>query len=195
LPRWRGAAPIQRAIEAGDRQTGVCIMQMEVTLDTGPVYHCVSTNINAADTAGSLHDRLAEMGAAALRYCVGLLGTGLLPQPQPQDDSLSVYARKLTKAEAEIDWNLPADKLARSVRAFNPWPVAWCVLGGQRLRVWQAEVVEASTDGKPGQIVSDGGSLIIGTAAKSLKILELQRAGGQRMTAEQYLHAHKPGDW
>jgi methionyl-tRNA formyltransferase len=195
LPRWRGAAPIQRAIEAGDTQTGVCIMQMEVSLDTGPVYHCITTDIGPSDTGGSLHDRLAEMGADALQYCLALVLAGKLPQAQVQDDSLSVYARKLTKAEAELDWNLPAEVLQRKVRAYNPWPVAWCEFGGQRLRIWQADVVESEADCKPAQIVSDGQSLVVGTAEKSLKILEIQRAGGQRMPTDQFLHAHNPQSW
>ncbi len=195
LPRWRGAAPIQRAIEAGDRKTGVCIMQMELSLDTGPVYHCIATDIGVLDTAASLHDRLAGLGAEALSYCLDLMVNGELPQPQVQDDSQSVYARKLTKAEAMIDWNQSAEVLQRKVRAYNPWPVAWCELGGQRLRIWQAEVVESMADGNPAQIVSEERSLIVGTAEKSLKILEIQRAGGQRMAAEQFLRAHLPDTW
>ncbi len=195
LPRWRGAAPIQRAIEAGDRQTGVCIMQMELSLDTGPVYHCIGTDIEALDTAASLHDRLADLGAEALGHCLDLVVNGELPQPQVQDDSQSVYARKLTKAEAMIDWNQPAAVLERKVRAYNPWPVAWCELGGQRLRIWQAEVVESIADGNPAQIVSEERSLIVGTVEKSLKILEIQRAGGQRMAAEQFLRAYHSDTW
>ena len=195
LPRWRGAAPIHRAIEAGDEQTGVCIMQIELTLDTGPVYHCLSTEIGSLDTAGTLHDRLAVMGARALKHCIELAMQGELPQPVVQDDSQTIYAPKLSKAEAELDWNQPAEVLQRKVRAFNPWPVAWCELGGQRLRIWQAEVVDNITDVQPGQIIVEQQSLIIGTVEKSLKILEIQRAGGQRMTAEQFLNAHQPQDW
>ncbi|HEY5775418.1 MAG TPA: methionyl-tRNA formyltransferase [Xanthomonadales bacterium] len=191
LPRWRGAAPIQRAIEAGDEQTGVCIMQMEVTLDTGPVYRCLTTPVGADDTAGSLHDRLAALGARALLECVEMLTRGELPQAQAQDGSHAVYASKLTKAEAELDWNQPAEVLQRRVRAFNPWPVAWCEIDGQRLRIWKTEVVNGQVDGKPGQMFTDSQSMLIGTAEKSLKILELQRPGGQRMTAEKYLHAHR----
>ena len=195
LPRWRGAAPIQRAIEAGDKQTGVCIMQMEPSLDTGPVYHCISTQINSSDTAASLHDRLAEMGADALQHCINLALAGNLPQAEVQDDSLTTYAEKLTKAEAGLDWNLPAVVLQRKVRAYNPWPVAWCEFGDQRLRIWRAEVVESQGVQNPAQIVSNGKSLIIGTAEKSLKILEIQRAGGQRMPVEQFLLAHNPNTW
>ena len=195
LPRWRGAAPIQRAIEAGDEHTGVCIMQMEVSLDTGPVYQCLSTPIGPTETAGVIHDRLASMGATALVNCIDLAGRGELSPPTVQDDALAVYAHKLSKAEAELDWNLPAEVLARKVRAFNPWPVAWCEFGGQRLRIWQAAVVENAGECKPGQLLVEGRSMIVGTAEKSLKILELQRAGGQRMKTEQFLNAHHPQSW
>ena len=195
LPRWRGAAPIQRAIEAGDGQSGVCIMDMEPSLDTGPVYHCVTTGIGPQDTSASLHDRLAEMGAEALGYCFELLVAGKLPQPAVQDDSKAVYARKLSKAEAEIDWNQPAEVLQRKIRAYNPWPVAWCDFGGQRLRIWQAELAQSVVDGKPAKIVSGSDSLIVGTATGSLKLLEIQRAGAQRMPTEEFLRANDPNTW
>jgi methionyl-tRNA formyltransferase len=191
LPRWRGAAPIQRAIEAGDAQTGVCIMQMEVTLDTGPVYQCLTTQIEPLDTASSLHDRLADLGARALRNCIQMLNRGELPQAVAQDEEHVVYASKLSKSEAELDWNQPAAVLERRVRAFNPWPVAWCEIGGQRLRIWSAEVVASPAGCKPGELFVERHSLAIGTADKALKILELQRPGGQRMTAEQFLNAHQ----
>jgi methionyl-tRNA formyltransferase len=191
LPRWRGAAPIQRAIEAGDEQTGVCIMQIEVTLDTGPVYQCLTTPIGALDTAGSLHDRLSVLGAQALRNCLEMLVAGELPQALVQDESRVLYAGKLSKAEAELDWSQPAVVLERKVRAFNPWPVAWCEIDGQSLRIWKAEVVEDALDRRPGELYVEHQSLLVGTAEKSLKILELQRPGGQRMTAQQYLNARK----
>ena len=195
LPRWRGAAPIHRAIEAGDDETGVCIMQVEATLDTGPVYHCLTTPIGPRDTAGNLHDRLAEMGAEALKTCLHKAVKGELQQPQVQDDSRAVYARKLSKAEAEMDWDESAEVLQRRVRAFSPWPVAWCELGGQRLRIWQAEVVDSAVNGKPGEVIADKQSLIVGTRHKSLKISEVQRAGGQRMPAEQFLNAYDAVIW
>lgn len=194
LPRWRGAAPIQRAIEAGDHETGVCIMQMEETLDTGPVYHCESTAIGCRDTAETLHDRLAGMGAAALRHCVRLAVAGSLPQPRVQDESEAVYAGKLSKAEAELDWNKPAEVLERQVRAFNPWPVSWCELDGQRLRIWQAETVDAWPGCRPGQVKSDRHSLMIGAKDKALKINEIQRAGSQRMPIGEFLKAHQIQD-
>lgn len=192
LPRWRGAAPIQRAIESGDEQTGVCIMQMEVTLDTGPVYQCLTTPIGSQDTAASLHDRLADLGAQALTNCIRMLVKGELPQAAVQDESRAVYAHKLSKAEAELDWNQPADVLQRRVQAFNPWPVAWCEIDGQRLRIWKAEVVDDIAENAPGFVFADRHSMVINTAKRSLKILELQRPGGQRVTVEQFLNANRP---
>ena len=192
LPRWRGAAPIHRAIEAGDTETGVCVMKVVKALDAGPVYHCVKTPIMPADTSGVLHDRLALMGARALVYCMDLARAGKLPAPEEQDPDAVTYAHKLTKAEAELDWNQPADVLARRVRAFNPWPVAWCELGGQRLRVWQAEAVEA--DLRPGQVVSDARMLMVGASGGALQLLEVQKAGGQRMAVAQFLNAHRLTD-
>lgn len=196
LPRWRGAAPIARAIEAGDAQTGVCIMQMEAGLDTGPVFHRLSTPIEAHDTAGTLHDRLAAMGAQAMTHCLGLALTGELPKPQPQDHTRAVYANKISKAEGELDWNLPARVLLRKIRAFNPWPVAWCELEGQRVRIWQAEEVENTTTGPSGRLIAaELPSLVISAADKALKIIEIQRAGGKRITADAFLRAQrKSGD-
>ncbi len=191
LPRWRGAAPIHRAIEAGDERTGVCIMKMEATLDTGPVYHCLSTAIEPADTAGMLHDRLAGLGAQALRDCLDMVVKGSLPSPVVQDDGAAVYARKLSKAEAELDWKQPAEVLQRQVRAFNPWPVAWCELAGQRLRIWQAEVAENRPGLQPGQLWVDGSEMLIGTAEKVLRVVEIQRAGGKRMAVKEFLQAQQ----
>jgi methionyl-tRNA formyltransferase len=192
LPRWRGAAPIHRAIEAGDDQTGVCIMQLEATLDTGPVYHRLTTVIGPQDTTGSVHDRLAALGAEALGHCIDLAMKDELPEPQAQDHAQATYAHKLTKAEAELNWNLAAEVLQRRVRAFNPWPVAWCEIDGQRLRIWRAEVVDNETNCKPGQVYADQQTLIVGTADRSLKMLEIQRAGGQRMTVGEFMKAHNP---
>jgi len=195
LPRWRGAAPIHRAIEAGDDETGVCIMQMEATLDTGPVFHRLTTPIAITDTTGVLHDRLAKMGAQALKHCVDMVMTDTLPRPAKQEHAQATYAHKLTKAEAELDWNEPAVMLQRRVRAFNPWPVAWCMLGGQRLRVWQAEVVDDVENCEPGQVLSKQQSIMIGTAERSLKLLEVQRAGGQRMKVGEFMRAHASQGW
>jgi methionyl-tRNA formyltransferase len=190
LPRWRGAAPIHRAIEAGDETTGVCIMRVEPALDTGPVFDRQVTPIGPEDTTAILHDRLAGMGAHALMHCIEMALAGTLPIPEEQDHTLATYARKLSKAEAKLDWQRPARVLERQVRAFNPWPVAWCELGGHRLRVWQAEVVDNVKACAPGQVFATPLSIIVGTAEQALKLLEIQRAGGQRMTAEQFMRAH-----
>jgi methionyl-tRNA formyltransferase len=135
LPRWRGAAPIQRAIEAGDRETGACLMQMEKGLDTGPVLLRQAIAIGETETGGQLHDRLSELGAQVLADGLGLLRAGIRPVPQPQPAEGATYAHKLDKAEAKLDWAQPADVLARKVRAFNPWPMAEAELSGERVRI------------------------------------------------------------
>jgi methionyl-tRNA formyltransferase len=190
LPRWRGAAPVQRAIEAGDPESGVCIMQMEAGLDTGPVFTCCSMPITEDDTGGSLHDRLAEMGADALMDCIARLLDGSLPRPQPQDDRKATYARKVEKSEAQIDWTRPAAELERRVRAFNPWPVAWCELNGERLRVWRAAIHQRHLQATPGQVLAaDDNGIEVCTGEGSLRLLEVQRPGGRRMAAADYLRA------
>ena len=191
LPRWRGAAPIQRAIEAGDEKSGVCIMQMAAGLDTGPVYLCTETDLATDETGGSLHDRLADMGAVALLECLELLRDGNMPEPVAQDNEQSTYAPKLDKAEAQIDWQKPAVEIERRVRAFNPWPVCWCEIDGQRLRVWAARVVDVETSAAPGTIVAAGpGGIEVATSEAHLALLEVQRAGGKRMPVGQFLNAH-----
>ncbi len=193
LPRWRGAAPIQRAIEAGDRETGVCVMRMEASLDTGPLLHCLKTPIGPQDTAATLHDRLAALGARALRFCLRRAAAGRLGEPRPQNDAEAVYAPKLSKDEARLDFSRPARVLERQVRAFNPWPVAWCELDGQRLRIWQAAVDSSGVDCRPGQVITGSGRLSVGTADGVLEIRELQRAGGRRMPVEEFLRARDAG--
>ncbi len=191
LPRWRGAAPIQRAIEAGDTETGICIMQMEAGLDTGPVFLRKTTPIGQADNGGSLHDRLSSLGAEALIDCVRLLLAGRLPEPLPQDETQATYAHKIEKAEALIDWTRPAIELERLVRAFNPWPVAWCDLDGERLRVWNAIAIGRDrVIGAPGRVVAaDNTGLDICAGVGGLRLLEVQRPGGRRMPIADYLRA------
>ena len=190
LPRWRGAAPIQRAIEAGDRESGVCIMQMDEGLDTGPVIHRASTALSATETGGSLHDALAELGAGALLECVHRLSHGESLQAEPQPESGITYARKLDKAEAQIDWSGPAEALERRIRAFNPWPVAWCMVGGERTRIWKSSLVRETHDSAPGTVLSTGKHGIdIATGKHVLRLLELQRPGKRRMSAADYLNA------
>lgn len=190
LPRWRGAAPIQRAIEAGDRETGVCIMQMDEGLDTGPILHRVSIALTGEETGGMLHDRLAEIGAAALLECVRRLAGGAPPEARVQAGEGVSYAPKLRKDEARIDWTDPAEALERRIRAFNPWPVSWCMVGEERTRVWKSRLVDREHDVEPGAVLASGSSGIdVATGRKILRLLELQRPGKRRMSAADYLNA------
>jgi methionyl-tRNA formyltransferase len=195
LPRWRGAAPIQRAVEAGDAQTGVCLMQMEKGLDTGPVLLRKALDIGPGETAGELHDRLAHLGAEVLRDGLSLLRAGLKPVAQTQPVEGVTYAHKLEKSEARLDWSQPAEVLARKVRAFSPWPVAEAELEGERVRIHRAAVVAASLDEAeravaPGAVVRatrDG--IDVATSAGVLRLLQLQREGGRPLAAGDYLNA------
>ncbi len=192
LPRWRGAAPIQRVLLAGDAETGVCLMQMEAGLDTGPVLLRRSLPIASADTGGSLHDRLAALGAAVLAEGLDSVLRGAALVPTPQSDEGVTYAHKLDKAEARLDWNESASLLARKVRAFDPWPVAEGEVAGEILRVWRAQVRESAAvqSVKPGSVMSAGREGIdIACGDDVLRILELQRAGGRRISAADYLNA------
>lgn len=193
LPRWRGAAPIQRAIEAGDSESGVCIMQMDEGLDTGPVIHRLSVQLAEQETGGSLHDALAELGASALLECVHKLSRGESLEARPQPDSGISYARKLEKAEAQIDWSTQAEVLERRIRAFNPWPVAWCMVGGERTRIWKSCVVAKDHESRPGTVLATGKyGIDIATGKQVLRLLELQRPGKRRMSAADYLNAKVP---
>jgi methionyl-tRNA formyltransferase len=185
LPRWRGAAPIQRALLAGDRQTGVCIMQMEAGLDTGPVLLRGEFPIEATDTTATLHDRLAGLGA---RLVVEALGKLPLPaEPQPIDGV--TYAHKIEKAEALIDWWKSAAELDRHIRAFNPFPGAQALLGGQTVKLWQA--VPVAGDGVIGTILTiDRTRIVIACGEGALAVGELQKAGGKRLPVQQFLAGH-----
>ena len=189
LPRWRGAAPIQRAIEAGDAETGVCLMQMRKGLDTGPVLLRRETSIGAEETAGQLHDRLSILGAQVLAEGLRLLSENLLPQAEEQDDAQAVYAHKLDKAEAKLGWNTPAIELARRVRAFSPWPIAEAVLSGERLRIHTAMAIEGT--GTPGNIIAASKHGIdVACGQGALRLLTVQRDGGKALAAADYLNAH-----
>jgi len=190
LPRWRGAAPIQRAILAGDAETGVCIMQMEAGLDTGPVLLSGALPINDEDTASSLHDKLADLGAHLI---VEVLGKIPLPSC-PQSEAGVTYAAKIEKSEAALDWRLPARQLARQVRAFNPFPGATATLGGVSIKVWQAEV--NATSGSPGHVISaDRNGVVVACGEGSLCLSVLQKAGGKRFPVTQFLAGNpvRPG--
>ncbi|WP_137973901.1 methionyl-tRNA formyltransferase [Pseudomonas sp. F(2018)] len=177
LPRWRGAAPIQRAIQAGDASSGVTVMQMEAGLDTGPMLLKVTTTITAEDTGGSLHDRLAQLGSAAVVEAVTKLAAGEL-QGEVQDDSLATYAHKLNKDEARLDWSRPADKLERLVRAFNPWPICHSTLNGEPLKVLAAQLGEGN--GTPGTVLAaDKNGLTVACGEGALRLTRLQLPGGK----------------
>ncbi|HJW46606.1 MAG TPA: methionyl-tRNA formyltransferase [Lysobacter sp.] len=189
LPRWRGAAPVQRAIEAGDRESGVCLMQMEKGLDTGPVLLSQQLEIGASETGGQLHDRLAELGAQVLADGLGLLRAGIRPVPQPQPEQGATYAHKLDKAEAKLDWSQPATLLANKVRAFNPWPMAEAVVAGERLRLHGAIAQEEAHNAAPGSLLRAGrDGLDVACGDGVLRIRVLQREGGKAITAADYLN-------
>ena len=177
LPRWRGAAPIQRAIEAGDTESGVTVMQMEAGLDTGPMLLKVSTPISAEDTGGSLHDRLAELGSQAVVEAVGKLQAGTLPG-EVQDDALATYAHKLNKDEARVDWTRPAVELERLIRAFHPWPICHSSLEDAAVKIHAARI--GAGQGAPGQIIAaDKEGLEVACGQGSLRLTRLQLAGGK----------------
>jgi methionyl-tRNA formyltransferase len=190
LPRWRGAAPIQRAIEAGDQESGVCIMQMDEGLDTGPVIERRAIHLAETETGGSLHDRLSGLGAQALVDCVQRLQRGEKIDAQPQPETGASYAGKLDKSEARIDWSCAAETLDRRIRAFNPWPVAWCMVNGERTRIWNSEVAGENHHSKSATVLFAGPKGIdVATGAGVLRLLELQRPGKRRMSAGDYLNA------
>jgi methionyl-tRNA formyltransferase len=192
LPRWRGAAPIQRAIEAGDAETGACLMQMEAGLDTGPVLLEQRTPIGANETGGQLHDRLAELGAQVLADGLGLLRVGVRVPPKPQADEGATYARKLDKSEARLDWSRPAIVLERKVRAFNPRPMAEAMLGGERLRIHGAVAIEVPHPATPGTVLAAGRDGIdVACGEGALRIRVLQREGGKAITAADFLNARR----
>ncbi|ASR42514.1 methionyl-tRNA formyltransferase [Xanthomonas citri pv. mangiferaeindicae] len=192
LPRWRGAAPIQRAIQAGDAQTGVCLMQMEKGLDTGPVLLRQSTPIAPDDTGGRLHDRLAELGAQVLADGLGLLRAGIRPVPEVQSEAGATYAHKLDKAEARLDWTRPSRALADTVRAFDPWPIAEADIAGERVRVHAAQALPLAHDRAPGTLLAAGrDGLDIACGDGALRVLRLQRAGGKVVAAADYLNARQ----
>ena len=192
LPRWRGAAPIQRAIEAGDSRTGVCLMQMEKGLDTGPVLLAQAIDIGPTETGGQLHDRLSELGARVLGDALGLLRATIQLPPHPQPEEGATYARKLDKAEARLDWSQPARVLADKVRAFNPWPMAEAILAGERVRIHGAVALAEAHGADPGQVLRSGRDGIdIACGDGVLRIRVLQRDGGKAITAADYVNAHR----
>ena len=188
LPRWRGAAPIQRAIYAGDAETGVTVMFLEPKMDTGPMLRKVSTPILPLETSADLYPRLALIGAQALADCLPGIADGTL-QAEVQDESQATYAQKLDKAEAALDWALPAATLECRVRAFNPWPVAETLLQGEVLRVWRAQAVDEAPQAAPGTVLGGRKTLDVATGAGVLRLLEVQLPGGKRLAAADFLNA------
>lgn len=191
LPRWRGAAPIQRAILAGDSETGVCLMQMEAGLDTGPVLACMKIPISPDDTGSRLHDRLARLGGQLLADNLAAIEQQRLI-PRVQDEALATYARKLDKGEAQLDWRADAAELARKVRAFNAWPVAQTTLGGKQLRIWEAEAVPGNNEGiLPGTVTVAGRTGIdVACGTGCLRLQRLQLPGARPVSAADFINAH-----
>jgi len=192
LPRWRGAAPIQRALLAGDRETGVDLMRMEAGLDTGPVLLEARTPIAPDDTGGSLHDRLAALGARTLADGLARVLRGEVIASTPQREDGVAYAHKIDKNEARLDWNEPASQLERKVRAFDPWPVAEAIIEGERLRIWSAEAIAGRVTAVPGSIVATSREAIdIATGDGVLRVHALQRDGGRRIAVRDWLNARR----
>lgn len=193
LPRWRGAAPIQRAIWAGDEQTGITIMQMDEGLDTGDMLFKLACPIEPDDTSASLYDKLARLGPEGLLTTLDKLAQGQL-QPEKQQDALANYARKLSKEEALIDWQLPAAQLERCIRAFNPWPFSYLVIQEQNVKIWQAQVLAEHHTSIPGTVLRTGKEGIdVATAEGVLRLLRLQPPGKKPMLAHELLNSRQ--DW
>jgi methionyl-tRNA formyltransferase len=187
LPRWRGAAPIQAAIAAGDRQTGITVMHMDEGLDTGDILLQRRIDIRSNDTGGSLHDRLANIAPDALLDSLKLLGEGNAARI-PQDNTRVTYAPKLKREDGKIDWSEPADAIERKIRAFNPWPGAFTKLDGPNLKIFSASIVDLS--GKPGEILGSGKEFIIAAGERALSVGEVQLEAKRRMSATEFLRGH-----
>lgn len=191
LPRWRGAAPIQRALWAGDGETGVTIMQMDVGLDTGAMLYKAACPISGDDTSASLYEKLAAIGPDALVTTLAKLTAGEL-SPQVQNDDMACYAQKLSKEEARLDWRLPAAQLARCVRAFNPWPVSYFEQDQQPVKVWQAQVIDTPTAAAPGTVVqADKSGIQVATGDGILSLQLLQPAGKKPMSVQDLLNSRR----
>lgn len=191
LPRWRGAAPIQRSLWAGDAETGVTIMKMDVGLDTGDMLYRLSCPITPEDTSATLYDKLAELGPQGLIKTLEQLAEGTA-KPEVQDEALVTYAEKLSKDEALLDWALPAAQLERCIRAFNPWPMSWMVIDDQPVKVWKASVIESHVQAAPGTIVeANKQGIQVATAEGILNLESLQPAGKKAMSVQDLLNSRR----
>ncbi|NLS43774.1 methionyl-tRNA formyltransferase [BEV proteobacterium] len=191
LPRWRGAAPIQRSLWAGDAETGVTIMQMDAGLDTGSMLHKLSCPITPQDTSASLYDRLAELGPLGLLTTLASLAQGTAVA-EKQDDSLATYAEKLSKEEAKLDWSLSAEQLERCIRAFNPCPVSYITIDEQPVKVWKVSALDTNHSVQPGTIISaDKQGIQVATAQGVLNLLQLQPAGKKPMSVQDLLNSRR----
>ncbi|UAY95923.1 methionyl-tRNA formyltransferase [Dickeya dadantii] len=191
LPRWRGAAPIQRALWAGDTQTGITIMQMDAGLDTGAMLHKIECPILPDDTSATLYDKLAKLGPQGLMETLAQLSASQATA-EAQDDSLATYAEKLSKEEARLDWQLSAKQLERCIRAFNPWPVSYFLIEEQPVKVWKAEALNTSHQQQPGTILAaDKDGIRIATADGVLNIQILQPSGKKSMSAQDLLNSRR----
>jgi len=191
LPRWRGAAPIQRSLWAGDSETGVTIMQMDVGLDTGDMLYKLSCPITADDTSATLYDKLAQLGPQGLIETLQQLAEGRA-QPQVQDETLATYAEKLSKEEARIDWSLSACELERCIRAFNPWPMSYLMIDEQPVKVWKASALDINSDAAPGTIIdATKRGIQVATGEGVLNLESLQPAGKKAMSAQDLLNSRR----
>src|SRR5438876_11858327 len=188
LPRWRGAAPIQAAIAAGDRETGITVMYMDEGLDNGEILLRRKIDILPAETGGSMHDRLAKLETNAMQGSLSLLAEGNAPRI-PQDNILATYASKLKREDGRIDWSEPAEAIERKVRAFNPWPGAFIKLGGRNLKIFSASIVDLR--GKPGEILRSEKELVIAAGKDALSLGEVQLEGKRQMSAAEFLRGHR----
>lgn len=189
LPRWRGAAPIQRAVMAGDRTTGVTIMRMEAGLDTGLMLYKKVCEVKVLETAAELHDRLAKLGALALKECLPAI-LSAEQGAEIQDESEVTYAEKLSKSESTLNWCDSAMVLQRRVLALNSWPVAQTILAGKVLRIWRAKALESDADLEPGTVLEDARQMDVATGSGILRLLEIQLPGGKRMSVDSFLNSH-----
>ena len=190
LPRWRGAAPINRAIMAGDRQTGVTIMQVVKKLDAGDMLHKTVCTIGEQETASELHDRMMVMGAEGLAKTLALMDAQQL-SPEKQDEALVTYAHKLDKSESEMDWTRSASDLARQVRGLNAWPVAQTKMEDKVMRIWQAKALADKSNAVPGTVLEDTKHIDVATGDGVLRLLEIQLPGKKRIQVADFLNAHK----